>query len=253
MTRPYVIVWDLDGTIGVFKALNHSIGADTPVSVEIRPGMAETLQKLSRAGFVHTVLTLATPTYAEAALRGTNIRSYFDRVEGRGQRGKGDAAGLGDVFGLTPAERPERMLFIGDIPFYDQPADVNVVFHLETVVSRPADDFARLVLGMRDAGRGSIRRGFEAFVRFGLRGEPGTVPGEEPDSDRTLPIGRLVRSDVQGVGPLLMCLPENSCPIVGFGDGLEAGRGEQHHFVPTAVLGPGEAGTPGEWPRIVRR
>ena len=51
MTRPYVIVWDLDGTIGVFKALNHSIGADTPVSVEIRPGMAETLQKLSRAGF----------------------------------------------------------------------------------------------------------------------------------------------------------------------------------------------------------
>src|SRR5262245_10675786 len=133
MTDPprYVIVWDLDNTLGEFTALHVQGECPSPVAVRVRPGLAGALRQLSEAGFVHTLLTLATPLYAEMVLRATGLRPFFSRVDGFGQRGKGDAAGLGNVFGLTAEQRPHRMIFIGDHPLFDEPRDPRVVFHLE--------------------------------------------------------------------------------------------------------------------------
>ncbi|MCI0458568.1 MAG: HAD family hydrolase, partial [Gemmataceae bacterium] len=91
MGTPYLIVWDLDNTVGEFDELQRADGNPEGVWVLVRPGLAEALALLTREGFTHSLLTLASPRYAELALRGTGLRDSFARVEGFGQRGKGDA------------------------------------------------------------------------------------------------------------------------------------------------------------------
>src|SRR5262249_31791755 len=150
LNTPYVIVWDLDLTLGDFSALSRQPDSVDPITVLVRPGLAETLRTLAAADFIHTVLTLATPLYAEIVLRGTGLRRLFERVEGLTQRLKGDAAGLGYALGIPEDERPHRMLFVGDHPLFDAPQDGRVLFHIEPhALSRPAADLARLVLHLR--------------------------------------------------------------------------------------------------------
>src|SRR5262249_61171550 len=130
------------------------------------------LKRLSAAGFVHTILTVAMKRYADVVLHGTGLAGYFARVEGRGERPKGDAAGIAAAFGIPEGQRPHRMLFVGDRLAFDQPADARIVFHLELfALSRAAADFARLVEHLRDLGGGSLRRGFD-HLRCGRTGSP---------------------------------------------------------------------------------
>src|SRR5437763_1191128 len=94
LSARHVIVWDLDGTLGRFDALNGQGDSANPVTVRVRPHLREALEALSAAGFRHTLLTLATPLYAELVLHALGVRALFERVEGQGQRGKGDVAGI---------------------------------------------------------------------------------------------------------------------------------------------------------------
>jgi hypothetical protein len=209
VSDPHVIVWDLDNTLGDFSALHRHGDSTAPIRVCLRPGLADALTALSEAGFVHTLLTLATPLYAEVALRGTGLFGYFARVEGVGQRGKGDAAGVGDALGVPEEQRPHRMLFVGDHPLFDEPRDPRVVFHLEPLaLTRPAEQLTRLVLHLRDVGDGSLRRGFDR------------LHGDTPWWRRLWPVvagtAGLVRRTVPGAGPVALLRRADACPVVGF-------------------------------------
>src|SRR5262249_33593701 len=148
-------------TLGDFSALHERGESADPIRVHVRPGIAEALATLRRAGFTHTLLTLATPLYARVVLRATRLHGAFARVAGVGQGGMGDAAGIAEVLGVTEAQRPHRMLFVGDHPLFDEPRDPRVVFHLEpSGLVRPAEQLTRLVLHLRETGNGSLRDGF---------------------------------------------------------------------------------------------
>jgi hypothetical protein len=221
----YVIVWDLDGTLGDFSALLNHRNSTEPVTLRVRPGLADALRTLADAGFVHTLLTLATPRYAELALAGAGLRSFFTRVEGVGQRDKGDAAGVGGALGLSEEDRPHRMLFVGDHPHYDEPRDRRVVFHLEfCALSRPACELQNLILNLRDGGNGSIRGGFDRLLR--------QVPWWRRLWRRPRPGTPLPRS-VPGVGDVVLFDRADGCPVVGFRDAPAASaKASEHRFVP---------------------
>jgi hypothetical protein len=231
VTDPYVIVWDLDLTLGDFSAMSGQSDDAAPVTVRVRPGIAEALHALSGAGFLHTVLTLATPLYAEIVLRGTGLRQFFVRVEGLTQRIKGDAAGIGDALGVRESERPHRMLFVGDHPLFDAPQDPRVLFHLEPfALSRPAADLTRLVLHLRDSGGGSLRQGFDRLVRQRRWWQRLWPLGDKGASDKP------VHRSLPGIGDLLLLACEERCQVIGFEKAPEpAHPSAQHQFVPDEV------------------
>jgi len=203
-----VIVWDLDGTLGLFSSLPAHDSSSEPITVLLRQGLANALRDLSAAGVVHTVLTLASPVYAEVVLRGTGLRSFFWRVEGQGQRYKGDAAGIGAALGLSAADLPHRMLFVGDHPCNDQPTDPRVLFHFEPqALARPAQQLARLIQHLLNQGQGSFQRGFESLLGqpswwrriLGQKGQP-----------------RQTEVDVPEVGRVGLAERAEDCPVIWF-------------------------------------
>ncbi|MBK7995319.1 MAG: HAD family hydrolase [Blastocatellia bacterium] len=105
-------MWDLDGTIGNFEKLEKY--RENLPTVEARPEIAPALEILSKIGFIHTVLTMATSTYAEIALKATGLRHFFAKVEGQGQRLKGDVIGIANDFGINPKNYAHKIMFIGD-------------------------------------------------------------------------------------------------------------------------------------------
>jgi hypothetical protein len=198
----YVLVWDLDRTLGLFDSLDRAQHS-TNVTVMLRPGIALALEALSRAGFVHTVLTLATPIYAQLALHGTGLHHRFEEVAGAGQRPKGDVAGIAKRFGIPEAQRGERMLFIGDHPLFDAPTDRSVVFHLELrALWRDAAKLTDLVLALRDEGKGSLREGYDRLL----------------ERSSGAPLRRVAHDRA---GPLILLPRQDECPVVVFDDGDE--------------------------------
>ena len=217
----FVLVWDLDDTLGNFHVLTAMHRWGERATVHLRPGIGATLERLSAAGFVHTVLTLASPAYAEIALRGTGLRHHFAEVACAGQRRKGDVEGIAGLFGIAPEDCPHRMLFVGDHPLYDPPRAPGVVFHLEVrALERHAGAVHDLVLALREQGGGSLRGGFDALSGRGL------VETTEPGAE-------LRRVEHPGLDPLLLLTREHGCPVVVFGDDAAGTTGgEPVSFVP---------------------
>jgi hypothetical protein len=227
----HVIVWDLDGTVGDFEALVKS-SSDAPVRVKTRPGLAATLRSLHAAGFAHSLLTMATPTYAAIALRGTGLFEAFERVEGQGQRRKGDAAGVAAAFGIPAEEMPHRLIFVGDRMVFDEPDHPQVVFHLEPfALVRPAQQLERLVVRLRDAGGGSLHEGFRAL---GL----GPRRWQRLWRRSPLAVGKAARRDVVGLGPLVLLKRQDECPVIGYERGpLPVAAADEHTIIPAQVWG----------------
>jgi FMN phosphatase YigB (HAD superfamily) len=199
VTVPYVIVWDLDRTIGLFDALEHPRGA-REVTVALRPGIREAVAELDRLGFKQTVLTLASERYAEIALRGSGLHDAFVEVACAHQRKKGDAEGIARLLGIPAEERQHRMLFVGDHPLFDVPNDNDVVFHLEpNALRRHAKHVVALATTMRDAGGGSLGRGFAHLLGAAKRTKDG-IHG--------------LAHDV--LGTVLMVRPPDRCPVICF-------------------------------------
>ncbi len=196
----FLIVWDLDHTLGVFDAIADVYDETQPVTVKLRQGIDDALVRLSDEGFSHSVLTLASPSYAQLALLGTSLRRHFLEIAAAGQRPKGDVEGVAHTFGIPFEQRPDRMLFIGDHPLYDPPQDPRVVFHLERyAVRRPAEQVASLVLSLRELGEGSLRRGFDEVASRG---------GAE----------QVRKCALDGVGSLLLLPRDNGCQVLVFDD-----------------------------------
>lgn len=210
MIEPYVIVWDLDGTLGEFSALEGNCDADEPVEISVRPGLSECLMSLSSLGIKHTVLTMASPIYAELALRGAGVRQHFTRVECMGQRRKGDVLGISGDFGIPATAVGDRILFVGDRMPFDEPDHPDVVFHLELCATiRPADRFERLVLLLLDAGQGSFRVGFRKLVatkqRRWLFGWQRKEPAAKP-----------IQLKLRDMDDLLLFERIGACPVIGY-------------------------------------
>lgn len=223
MTPPaFLIVWDLDHTIGVFDAMAHLASAHDPVTVQLRPDIEESLERLSAEGFGHTVLTLASRTYAEVILRGTGLRRHFLEVAGLGERVKGDAQGIARTLGMPVDSCHDRMLFVGDHPLFDVPQDPRVVFHFEPYpLRRSAASVAELALVLRARGGGSLRAGFDELV--------GPI-------DAT---SQMARVEVDGLGRLLLARRDDGCPIVAFDETelttTDDDAGTPVTFVPASV------------------
>jgi hypothetical protein len=231
---PHVIVWDLDLTLGRFDGLVRRQDGAEPVPVAVRPHLAEALAALGTAGFRHALLTLATPLYADLALRGTGLRDHFTLVEGLGQRGKGDAVGVGAALGVAEADLPHRLLFVGDHPVNDEPRDPRVLFHLEVfAMSRSAKDLAALALALRDLGGGSLREGFEELGRRAPWWRRLWRFGP------SLPTDRPVRRSLPGLPPLLLMHRREDCPVIAFARPPDpAVPATETSFVPAAVVSP---------------
>jgi hypothetical protein len=223
----FIIVWDLDQTLGNFEALSGHGESREPIGVQLRPGLSRALYELSSAGFMHVVLTLATPLYAEVALGGTGIRHHFRRVEGLGQRGKGDAVGLATELGVAEDDRPHRMIFVGDHPYNDAPNDQRVLFHLEPLgLTRSASELVRLVLELRERGSGSLRAGFDQMHRgpWWRRLWPGRREG------------RPVYRTAEGLGRLVLVRRSDEAPVIGFAERpRQPAAPEECRFVPAEI------------------
>lgn len=221
MPRPsHLIVWDLDNTLGVFEALEDHQDLDEPVTVLLRPGIEAALESLAAAGFGHTVLTLASPRYAELVLRATGLRHYFLEVAGGGQRFKGDDEGIARAFGIPLDRRPDQMIFVGDHPWNDAPHDHRIVFHLEpTALKRRAQATAELILLLRELGAGSLRAGFDALARASC----------SPT--------RIAKVEDQALGTIVLFARDQECPVIGFDRPLapEATAPQRVTFVPAEV------------------
>ncbi|MBW2533643.1 MAG: hypothetical protein JRI55_19295 [Deltaproteobacteria bacterium] len=218
----FLIVWDLDHTIGVFDAMAHVATAYDSVTIELRSDMDRTLTRLTEEGFSHTVLTLASRTYAEVILRATGLRDHFLEVSGMGERSKGDAEGIARKFGIPVEECHDRMLFVGDHPLFDVPQDRRVVFHFEPhPLRRSAAAVAELALTLRERGNGSLRAGFDELAR----------PERGPSG--------ISHVTVDGVGPLVFARRDDGCPIVAFDDherpSDEPDAGTPVTFVPAEI------------------
>jgi hypothetical protein len=229
----HVIVWDLDLTLGRFDALTNRGGSTEAVKVLLRPHLREALAALAAAGFCHSLLTLGTPLYADLVLRGTGLRDLFALVEGYGQRGKGDAAGIAAALGVTEEQRPHRMLFVGDHPINDEPRDPRVLFHLELfALSRSAKDLASLVVALRERGNGSLREGFEGLgrARSWRRLWLGTRP---------LAVERPARRTLPGLAPLLLLKRREDSPVIAFAQPPDpAAEPAETAFVPSEIVTP---------------
>jgi hypothetical protein len=227
VSKPYVIVWDLDGTLGRFDALNGQGDSPHPIDVRVRPHLREALEQLAGLGFRHTLLTLATPYYAELVLHGLGLRELFEHVEGQGQRGKGDAAGVAQILDVASAEMPARMLFVGDHPLHDEPRDPRVLFHLEMfALERSARDLVLLVRALLDLGGGSLRDGFEELARRRAWWERMLF------WRRALPVDRPCRRVLPGLDALLMMRRREDCPVIAFAQPPTLTAAEQMAIVP---------------------
>jgi hypothetical protein len=218
----------LDGTLGRFDSLNGLGDSLHLVTVQVRPHLREALEALGALGFRHVLLTLATPFYAELVLHALGVRQLFERVEGQGQRSKGDAAGIGTELGIGEEDRPHRMLFIGDHPHNDEPRDPRVLFHLEMFgLERSARDLLALAKVLLDLGNGSFLEGFHEIGRrrpWWARLFPGRVPLRPDRPERRL---------VTGLGPLLLMRRSEDCPVIAFARPPEPPVArEQLSFVP---------------------
>ena len=113
MGQRHVIVWDLDGTLGDFTELEKHPKAAHPIPLQLRPGVREALRQLTAAGFIHTVLTVATKQYADLVLHGTGLAEQFALIEGRSERPKGEKPGTCSHFvAKAPWMKPTDKLYV---------------------------------------------------------------------------------------------------------------------------------------------
>ncbi|MBL8194185.1 MAG: HAD family hydrolase [Blastocatellia bacterium] len=208
MKEPYLLVWDLDGTIGNFEKLEKY--RENLPTVEARPEIAPALEILSKIGFIHTVLTMATSTYAEIALKATGLRHFFAKVEGQGQRLKGDVIGIANDFGINPKNYAHKIMFIGDRMLFDEPRHSEVIFHLERfALTRPASQLQILVETLLKQGNGSLREGFLSIGR-------GSKKWYQFAKLPPIEVGVPIQRKLPKLDPLLLLERVQECPVITF-------------------------------------
>ncbi len=77
-----VICWDLDKTLGIFRALGRDRPGPRPPGPEqgLRPHVLEVISSLDEAGALQVITTASTRAHAERSLRRAGLRQHVRRV-----------------------------------------------------------------------------------------------------------------------------------------------------------------------------
>lgn len=204
-----ILVWDLDKTLGFFEPLYKHWDPDSPVTIQFRPGILDLIRQLHKKGFTHRLLTLASPRAAHLILEAAGVRDLFFKIEGIGQRGKGDVAGIALEHGVPEHQWPHQFLFIGDHPFNDCPVDKRVIFHLEiNALERPASQLGGLIDALIERGQGSFIRGYQSIAS--------AVPWWKFWQRPAFQVNQAMIRSLPGLDPLALMNGPSINPLIAF-------------------------------------
>lgn len=177
MTKPKVICWDLDETLGFFRNVvsvrNKERYPGPEDSYTLRKDIIKTLNQMTKKGYHHIITSSAKLHYSEGIIAAVCLDAYFAHILGRqdvtdGMWGK-KYMPAAELYQFSEDEASSNMLVIANMPG-DEPIDIGVVFLYD---ERPLEDSAAAYELIADAlwtaGKGSFRRGFEMFFNKGQR------------------------------------------------------------------------------------
>lgn len=163
------IGWDLDHTLVGIRPTSPDRFAPVPLAgaafaMELRPGAAQALGRLSARGYTQYITTGATREYAERALQSTGIARHFAGIFS----GEEIDVGLGKCYrplawalDLSDDEARKRMIVVGDV-VYDQPADIDGLVFIQQPdgFRHDAGIIADIICLLEETGAGDMSAGF---------------------------------------------------------------------------------------------
>ncbi|MBI4832032.1 MAG: hypothetical protein HY801_10875 [Candidatus Lindowbacteria bacterium] len=175
MTKPKIICWDLDETLGSFRNLisvRSGIAYPGPDdSYILRKDIIKTLNRLLNKGYRHVVTSSAKLDYSQKVLQAVCLDAYFDHVFGRdkvtdGMWGK-KYIPAAELYRLDQTEASEQMLVIANMPS-DEPVDAGIVFiRDQRILDESALIYETIADSLWTRGDGSFKRGFDVLFESG--------------------------------------------------------------------------------------
>jgi hypothetical protein len=203
MTKPKIICWDLDETLGFFRNIisvrNKERYPNPDDSYTLRKDIIKALNQMAKKDYHHIITSSAKLHYSEGIIEAVCLDAYFDHVLGRidvtdGIWGK-KYLPAAELYQLDEGEACANMLVIANMAS-DEPIDVGVVFLHD---QRPLEESALIYEIIADtlwsAGDGSFRRGFDAFFKKGKK-----ISCLDRDFDFTLVSTKLANGIVADMG-----------------------------------------------------
>jgi len=177
MTKPKIICWDLDETLGFFRNLvSIRSGREYPDpddSYMLRKDIIKTLNRMISKGYNHVVTSSAKLDYSEKVLGAVCLDSYFDRVFGRktvtdGIWGK-KYMPAAEFYDLDETDACSQLLVIANMAS-DEPIDIGAVFvHDQRRLEETALVYETIADTLWTRGEGSFKHGFESLFKTGIR------------------------------------------------------------------------------------
>ena len=177
MTKPRVICWDLDETLGFFRDIvsvrNKETFPDPDDIYVLRLDILKTLNRFMDKGYRHVVTSSAKLRYTEGIIEAVCLDTYFDCIFGRNDLVEGiwgkKYAPAADFFGIDEIDAGSNMLVIANLAS-DEPTDLDIVFlHDERELEASALVYETIAEALWSAGENDFRRGFEKFYAEGNR------------------------------------------------------------------------------------
>jgi hypothetical protein len=177
MTKPKVICWDLDETLGFFRNIvsvrNKERYPNPDDSYTLRKDIIKTLHQMVKKGYNNVITSSAKLHYTEGIVEAVCLDAYFAHVLGRrdvtdGIWGK-KYLPAAELYQLDENDASSNMIVIANMAS-DEPIDVGVVFIHD---QRPLEESALIYETITDTlwsvGEGNFGRGFEAFFSTGKK------------------------------------------------------------------------------------
>ncbi|UCD57709.1 MAG: hypothetical protein JSV16_00965 [Candidatus Hydrogenedentota bacterium] len=177
MTKPKIISWDLDETLGFFRDIVSARSGhrhpDPEDAYSLRKDIIRTLNQLVNKSYRHVVTSSAKLDYSEKVLQAVCLDAYFDHVFGRDKVTDGiwgkKYLPVAELYQLDELEARSHMLVIANMAS-DEPIDLDIVFiHDQRGLEESALVYETIAETLWTRGEGSFRRGFEAFFETGKR------------------------------------------------------------------------------------
>jgi hypothetical protein len=175
LTKPRVICWDLDETLGAFRDVisvrNKMEFPDPDDHYVLRTDILKTLNKLMEKGYRHAVTSSAKLHYTEGIIGAVCLDAYFDCILGRKDVTEGiwgkKYAPAAEFFQLNEDEARSNMLTIANLSS-DEPTDIDIVFiHDERDLEQSALVYEAIVDKLWTMGEENFKEGFDRFFASG--------------------------------------------------------------------------------------
>lgn len=177
MTKPKIICWDLDDTLGDFRNIVSARSRGKFLSPEdsytLRTDIIKTLNRMIGKQYQHVVTSSAKLEYSQKVLQVVCLDAYFDHVFGRDKVTDGiwgkKYVPAADFYELTESDAYSQMLVIANMAS-DEPIDLGIVFvHDQRGLEESALVYETIADVLWTHGEGSFKRGFESFFERGKK------------------------------------------------------------------------------------